>query len=399
MRTNELKEVGAYPRFFSGESSSQVKERWQWTYPIIFSPVQPNVLYTSSQRIWKSTDEGQTWEAISGDLSRHDPKTMQESGGPITHDMNSPEIYGTVFSIGPGRTDVNVIWAGSDDGVVQITRDGGKTWTNVTPAGMPEFGRVSQIDASAFDTGSAYIAVKRMLLGDKSPYIFRTHDFGRTWTKIVNGIGTNDFTHAVREDKTRRGLLYAGTEHDFYISYDDGDHWQSLRLNLPDMQVSDIWVEANDLTISTMGRGFYVLDDIAVLRQYTPSISTDSLLLRPATAVRGVSTASVSYWLKSQPKNLKLDILDSNGRVVRTFNGTLPPPASAEGAAPAPEGPPTPAVGVPMKEGLNRFSWDLTTQPIVSFPGMVLWGATQNGPAVVPGQYQVRVTADGWVQT
>jgi photosystem II stability/assembly factor-like uncharacterized protein len=396
-RTNELKEVGAYPRFFSGETSAEVKERWQWTYPIIFSYVQPNVLYTSSQRIWKSTDEGQTWQAISGDLSRHDPKTMQESGGPITHDMNSPEIYGTVFSLAPGKTDVNIIWSGSDDGVVQLTRDGGKTWTNFTPSGMPDFGRVSQIDTSAFDSGSAYVAVKKMLLGDKSPYLFRTHDFGRTWTKIVNGIGASDFTHTIREDKTRRGLLYAGTEHGFYISYDDGDHWQSLRLNLPDTQVSDIWVEANDLAISTMGRGFYVLDDVAALRQYTPGLSTDALLLKPATAVRSVSTASIGYWLKAPPKTLTLEILDNRGQVVRTFSGT-PPETAAPGGTAAPagdEGSPRPPTGVPMVAGLNRFSWDLTAQPIVSFPGMILWGGTQNGPAVIPGSYQVRLTVDG----
>jgi photosystem II stability/assembly factor-like uncharacterized protein len=403
-RTAELKEVGAYPRFFSGESSSQVKERWQWTYPIIFSPVQSNVLYTSSQRIWKSTDEGQTWQAISGDLSRHDPKTMQESGGPITHDMNSPEIYGTVFSIGPGKTDVNIIWSGSDDGVVQLTRDGGKAWMNVTPPGMPEFGRVSQIDASAFDAGSAYVAVKRMLLGDKSPYIFRTHDFGKTWTKIVNGIGAADFTHTVREDKTRKGLLYAGTEHGFYISYDDGDHWESLRLNLPDTQVSDIWVEANELAISTMGRGFYVLDDVAALRQYTPTLTAASTLLKPATTIRGVSAASITYWLKEQPKSLTLDILDGNGRIVRTFAGTPPRAPAAEGAATGESaendgGPARPAPGAPMKQGLNRLSWDLSSQPIVSFPGMVLWGATQNGPAVLPGPYRVRITADGWSET
>jgi photosystem II stability/assembly factor-like uncharacterized protein len=393
-RTNELKEVGAYPRFFSGESSSQVKERWQWTYPIIFSPVQSSVLYTSSQRIWKSTDEGQTWQAISGDLSRHDAKTMQESGGPITHDMNSPEIYGTVFSIGPGKTDVNIVWAGSDDGLVQLTLDGGKTWTNVTPSGMPDLGRVSQVDASAFDPGSAYIAVKKMLLGDKSPYIFKTHDFGKTWTKIVNGIAANDFTHVVREDRTRRGLLYAGTEHGFYISYDDGDHWQPLRQNLPDTQVSDIWVEANDLAISTMGRGFFVLDDIAALRQYTPGLTTDALL-KPATAIRGVTSASVSYWLRTAPKSLTLEILDPNGQVVRTFSGT-PPQTGSDAAAPAADdGPPRPPAGAPMKAGFNRFSWDLNSQPVVSFPGMVLWGATQNGPAVLPGSYQVRLLVDG----
>ncbi len=212
-RTGELKEVGAYPRFFSGEPSRDVKERWQWTYPIIFSYTDPNVLYTTSQRVWKSTNGGDSWEAISGDLSRHDPKTMGDSGGPITHDMNSPEIYGTVFSLAPGKKDGNLIWAGSDDGIVQVTRDGGKAWTNVTPAAMPDLGRVSQLDGSAFDHGTAYMAVKKMLLGDQSPYIFRTRDFGATWTKTVTGIPANDYVHSVREDPARKGLLYAGTQH------------------------------------------------------------------------------------------------------------------------------------------------------------------------------------------
>ena len=256
-RTGELREVNPYPRFFSGENSASVVERWQWTFPIIFSPVDPNILYTSSQHVWKTTNQGQTWEKISGDLTRHDPKTMQDSGGPITHDMNSPEIYATVFSLAPGKTDVNIIWAGSDDGLVHLTRDGGKTWTNITPKDMPDLGRVSQIDASSIDAGTAYIAVKKPLLEDFSPYLFRTHDFGRTWTKIVSGIPANDYTHVVREDPTRRGLLYAGTQHGFYVSFDDGDHWQPLKNGLPDTPVHDIWVEASDVAIATHGRGFY----------------------------------------------------------------------------------------------------------------------------------------------
>ena len=156
--------MNPYPRFFSGENSASVVERWQWTFPIIFSPVDPNVLYTSSQHVWKTTNQGQTWEKISGDLTRHDPKTMQDSGGPITHDMNSPEIYATVFALAPGKTDVNIIWAGSDDGLVHLTRDGGKNWTNITPKDMPDLGRVSQIDASSLDAGTAYVAVKKPLL-------------------------------------------------------------------------------------------------------------------------------------------------------------------------------------------------------------------------------------------
>ncbi|HEY7286121.1 MAG TPA: hypothetical protein VH497_11795 [Vicinamibacterales bacterium] len=451
-RTGELREVGPYPRFFSGENSASVVERWQWTYPIIFSPVNHNVLYASSQRIWKTTNAGQTWEAISGDLTRHDPKTMQDSGGPITHDMNSPEIYATVFSLGPGKTDANILWAGSDDGIVQITRDGGKTWTNVTPPGMPDLGRVSQIDASAFDAGTAYVAVKKPLLGDFSPYLFRTHDYGRTWTKIVTGIPANDFTHVVREDPTRRGMLYAGTHHGFYFSYDDGDHWQSLRLNLPDTPISDIWVEANDITVATHGRGFYILDSVGPLRQYGQPVvtATDAYLFKPGDLVRGGGGATISYWLKKPAQNLKLEILDGSGQVIRSIDGAMPkenaqggrgsaaggdataaapasgatPPTAAPPATPAPAtGRGSAAPGTPpaageeqpqedeedfprrgpqtasMAAGLQRFTWDVRHEPVVSFPGMVLWGATTNGPTALPGAYQARLTVDGKPQT
>jgi photosystem II stability/assembly factor-like uncharacterized protein len=432
-RTGELKEVGAYPRFFSGENSAEVKERWQWTYPIIFSPVDPNVLYTSSQRIWKTTNGGQTWTAISGDLTRHDPKTFQDSGGPITHDMNSPEIYGTVFSLGPGKTDVNVIWSGSDDGIVQVTRDGGKTWTNVTPKDMPDLGRVSQVDASIYDSASAYVSVKKPLLEDFSPYIFRTHDFGRTWTKIVAGIKGNDYISSVREDPVRKGLLYAGAEHGFYFSMDDGDHWQPLNTNLPDTQVSDIWVEGSDIAIATHGRSFYILDDVNPLRQYqSAATATDAYLFKPNDAIRAGGAANISYWLKKPAEKMTLEILDGKGLVVRSFTGALPSAgrgraggagrvggagggrteATPTGGAPqtVPGEPPREAAPADEEEGggrgrggpppsiaagLQRFNWDLQAAPVVQFPGMVLWGATQNGPLVVPGTYQARLTVDG----
>ena len=397
-RTGEFKEVGAYPRFFSGEPSKDVKERWQWTYPIIFAHVDPNTLYTSSQRVWKTTNGGDTWEPISGDLTRHDPKTMQDSGGPITHDMNSPEIYGTVFSLAPGKKDVNILWAGSDDGLIHLTRDHGKSWTNVTPAAMPEFGRVSQIDGSGFDNATAYVAVKKMLLGDRSPYIFRTKDYGKTWTKIVNGIPANDYVHTVREDLVRRGLLYAGTQHGVFISYNDGESWMPLKNGLPDVPVTDLVVEDNAVAIGTHGRSFYVLDDIAALRQFGQAPLTDVALFKPANTTRGLDRPIVTYYLKAQPKQLTIDFLDVKGQVVRSVTGTPPrqPGAAAGGADDdSPRGP----QGAPMAAGVNRFTWDLNSTGVITFPGMILWGATQNGPAVLPGAYQVRLTADGVTQT
>ena len=410
-RTGELKEVGAYPRFFSGENSATVVERWQWTYPITFSPVDPKILYTSSQHVWKSTNGGDTWTRISDDLTRHDPKTMQDSGGPITHDMNSPEIYATVFSLAPGKTDVNVIWAGSDDGVVHVTRDGGRTWVNVTPKDMPELGRVSQIDASAFDAGTAYVSVKKPLLEDFAPYIWRTHDFGRTWTKITTGIAGNDYVSSVREDPKRRGLLYAGTEHGLYVSLDDGDHWESLRLNLPDTQVSDIWVEQNDVTIATHGRGFYILDDVNPLRQFGAPATTapNAFLFKPGDAIRGGGPARISYWLKKPAQDLTIQFIDAKGQVVRTIKGAAPREGGR--ANDEPQDRPTPTGGsddeeggggrgrgpqtTSMAAGLQRFAWDLQAEPVLQFPGMVLWGATQAGPVVPAGTYQVKVTVDG----
>jgi photosystem II stability/assembly factor-like uncharacterized protein len=416
-RTGELREVNPYPRIYSGEPASEIPERWQWTYPIVFSPVDPNVLFTSSQRVWRSADGGAEWEAISGDLTRHDPKTMGHSGGPITGDMNGPEVYATVFTLAPSKRDVNVLWAGSDDGLIHVTRDGGKTWANVTPKDMPDLGRVSLIDASAFDTGTAYAAVKRPLLGDWAPYVFRTTDFGQTWTKIVNGIKPDDYVHAVREDHTRRGLLYAGTQHGIYISYDDGTNWQPLRLNLPDTQVPSIIVEARDLVIATHGRGFYVLDNITPLRQYQPAMSTnlDPVLFTPDVAFRSTNGARISYLLKAPAKSLTLEILDANNEVVRTYTGVMPgegrggrgrgregrgeAPAAQEGRGAGRGGRGGQPAGPSMAAGLNSFTWDLQYPGATTFPGIVLWGASTAGPAAVPGNYQVRLTVDGKAQT
>ena len=395
-RTGVSREVNPYPWFYSGEPSKAIRERWQWTYPIIFSPVDRRTLYVSSQRLWKTTDGGRTWAVLSGDLTRHDPSTLEKSGGPITGDMNGPEVYGVIFSVAPGKTDLNVIWTGSDDGLVHVTRDGGKTWTNVTPKDMPDFGRVSQIDASKFNPGTAYMSVRKPLLNDFAPYIFKTTDFGRTWTKIVTGIREDAYVHAVREDPTRKGLLYAATQHGVYLSYDDGASWQSIAFNMPDIPVSDLIVESNELVIATHGRGFWVLDNLAPLRQATPQVlASDVHVFTPAVGYRSGAGIAISYMFKSVPARALLEILDSAGAVVRTIE-----PDTAATAGPRAGGRRRGGeAALPNKAGLNAFVWDLRAQGITSFPGMILWGGGTAGPAVPPGRYTARLTADNRVAT
>lgn len=408
-RLGTSREVNPYPWFYSGEPSKDIRERWQWTYPIVFSPLDPTVLYVSSQRLWRTTDGGQTWTALSGDLTRHDPRTQEKSGGPITGDMNGPEVYGTIFSIGPSKRDAKVIWTGSDDGLVHVTRDGGATWQNVTPPEMPAFGRVSQIDASSFDAGRAYVSVRRPLLDDRAPYIFTTSDYGRRWTTITTGIRPDAYVHAVREDPTRRGLLYAATQHGVYLSYDDGASWQSLALNMPDVPVADLVVERNELVIATHGRGFWVLDNIAPLRQWSPTaVAEDAHLFTPPAAVRSGPALVISWHLKTAPRRTVLEILDSTGTVVRTFVpdstkvDSLAKTAtkadsvrvdSLRTAAAAVRRAAGPFLSKPAP-GLNRVVWDLRAQGIESFPGMILWGSGTAGPALPPGRYTARLTAD-----
>jgi photosystem II stability/assembly factor-like uncharacterized protein len=402
-RTGTSREVNPYPWFYSGEPAIDIRERWQWTFPIVFSPVDPNRLYTSSQRLWTTTDGGQNWTALSADLTRHDPETLQSSGGPITGDMNGPEVYATIFSVAPGETDVNVIWTGSDDGLVHVTRDGGASWTDVTPPGMPELGRVSLIDASGFDPATAYVAVKRPLLDDFAPYIFRTRDFGRTWTSIVDGIREDAYVHAVREDPVRRGMLYAGTNHGVYLSYDDGASWRPFNPGLPDLPIVSMMVEANDLVVSSHGRGFWVLDNLAPLRQAEADLATTPVqLFAPPVAVRSGPAVPLSWWLSVPARTVKLEILDPSGAVLRTFEpepDTAAADTSEAAARRRAAGGRGAALAMPNEPGLNAIEWDLRTEPFTSFPGMILWGVRTRAPAVPPGAYTVRLTADGQVRT
>ena len=385
-RLGTSREVNPYPWFYSGEPALDMVERWQWTFPIVFSPIDQNTLYVSSQRLWRTTDGARTWDRLSGDLTRADPSTLGHSGGPITGDMNGPEAYATIFSVGPGKVDIDVLWTGSDDGLVHVTRDGGANWTNVTPTDMPDFGRVSLIDASAFDAGRAYVCAKRPLLDDFSPYIWKTSDYGQTWTKIVHGIREDAYVHAVREDPTREGLLYAGTAHGVYISYDDGANWQELNPGLPDLPIVSLVVEDNELAISAHGRGFWILDNIAPIRQATTTTTSESIaMFDPPVAYRSANGATLSWWLAEEAEGAELVILDASGEVIRTFEQADTTVERDRWSGPS----------LSVQAGLNRMTWDLRTTPASTFPGMILWGVRTMAPVVPPGQYTVRLTVDG----
>jgi len=394
---NLSREINPYPWFYSGEAANDMVERWQWTFPIIFSPLDDNVLYVSSNRLWKTTDGGNSWEVLSPDLTRADPETLGHSGGPITGDMNGPEVYATIFSVGPGKVDSDVIWTGSDDGLVHVTRNGGANWSNVTPPDAPDFARVSQIDASVFDAGKAYVSARLPLLDDFSPYIWKTDDYGASWTKIVDGIRDDAFVNAVREDPNREGLLYAATNHGVYISYNDGASWEGLNPNLPDIPIVDLIVEHNELVIASHGRGFWVLDNIAPLRSAQPNLTNEPVVLfEPAAAFRSANGATLSWWFNEAPTTAKLEILDASGEVLRTIEPRRPGAAQGGGRGGRGFGG---GAALPLRAGLNNMNWNLQTDPPPGFPGMILWGARMAGPRVPPGTYTVRLTADGRTET
>jgi photosystem II stability/assembly factor-like uncharacterized protein len=399
----QQRSVNIYPDNPMGWSSVDIKERFQWTYPIVFSLTDPKVLFASSQHLWRTTNGGQSWERISPNLTRSDPKTMQASGGPITKDQTGVETYAVIFTVAPSYQDGGTIWTGSDDGYVHVTRDGAKTWERVTPPDLPDFTRISVIEASPHQNGVAYLAGNRYQQGDRKPYFYKTSDFGKTWTKIVSGIADTDFARVIREDKKRRGLLYAGTEQGIYISFNDGASWQPLRLNLPVTPVHGIVSEERDLVIGTHGRGFYILDDINVLRQASPEITTNALhVFQPNDPMRGRNNnVSIDYFLGKDADEVKIDILDAGGSVLRTFTGTPKDPAPAAGGPGGGGGfggGAPPRVGT--RKGMNRFTWDLRQNGAVVFPGMIMWAAQpQRGPASPPAKYGVRISANGETQT
>jgi photosystem II stability/assembly factor-like uncharacterized protein len=413
-KSKELfQDVSVWPLDNSGHGASDLKHRFQWISPLLLSPHDPSTIYTAGEAVFKSTDEGHSWKAISPDLTRNDKSKQKPSGGPIQNDITSIEYYDVVFALAESPLKKGMLWAGTDDGLLHVTTDDGATWTKVTP-NMPEWSCVSLIEPSHFDAGIAYVAIDRHRLDDIKPYIFKTGDTGHTWISITNGIPEGAYVHAVREDPKHRGLLYAGTELGVYVSFDDGGHWQPLQMNLPTSPIHDLVVKDDDLVVATHGRGFWVLDDLTPLRQVNAQVAqADMKLYEPETAVRlhypeevdthqaagtnPPSGAVIDYYFKNAPKDeVTLEVLDGQGQTIRRLSSK----EKKEDEQP-PEWPDQVQVPktIPAKDGMNRFAWDLRYDEPVQTPGAFYWGSSPHGALALPGDYQVRLTANGQSQT
>ncbi|MGD0793659.1 MAG: hypothetical protein ABR920_18000 [Terriglobales bacterium] len=415
-RTNQVKSIAVWPELSDARGAAPLDHRFQWTAPIVTSPHDPNTIYYGGERVFKTTDGGTHWEAISGDLTRNDKSKQQPSGGPITVDDTGTEYYDTVFSIAPSPLAKGLIWAGTDDGLIQITRDEGKNWTNVTPKNLAEWSRISLIEASPHDAGTAYVAIDRHQNDDLAPYIYKTSDYGATWSRITTGIPDGVFVRAIREDPKKKGLLYAGTERGVFVSFDDGAHWRSLQINLPITPVHDLVIKNDDLVVATHGRSFWILDDVSPLRQFADSVAGEDMhLYQPAAAYRvhtgeaparlvfagkNPPTGAVIYfYLKQAPKQevkkeeVKIEILDAAGSVVRKYSSSKNEPLDE----PLDPDDKKPEKQIKPEDGLNRFVWDLHYDAANRVPGYFLWEYNDGakGPLALPGNYQVRLTVNG----
>ena len=441
-------DITPWPENPMGAGAANLKHRFQWTAPIALSPHDPNILYFGGEVLFKSTDAGMTWSIISPDLTRNDKSKQQSSGGPLTKDNTSVEYYDTIFAIAESPLERNLIWAGTDDGVVQLTRDGGQHWDKVTPRDLPDWSMISLIDPSPHSASAAYLAVDRHKLDDFKPHIYKTSDYGKTWTRITSGIPDGAYVHAVREDPTRKGLLFAGTETGLWVSFDDGAQWRPLQLNLPVSPVHDLVIHGDDLVVATHGRAFWILDGISPLRQYKDTIdAADVFLYKPAVAFRQrgggffrprgavghnpPSGAIIDFYLKSAIEPAKpavkdgpakegekepdqtaskpaagkgsqevtLEIIDSSGKLVRKFSSEPKEEAGGTLAELAAEfGLEVPRDQLPTKAGLNRFVWDLRYEKPTDIHH-VGWGGFPQGVLALPGTYQAKLTALGKIFT
>ncbi|MBW7932261.1 MAG: glycosyl hydrolase [Gemmatimonadaceae bacterium] len=423
LSTGMERNVSPWPDNPMGYSSEDIQYRFQWTFPIMFSPHNPNVLYAAGSQLFKTTTEGESWTIISPPLARRDPKTMGASGGPITKDQTGVETYGVIFALSESPITPGLIWAGTDDGLIWITRNGGVNWTNVTPKDIGDFTRVSLIDAGHFNAGTAYVAANRYQQDDFSPILYKTSDYGKTWTKIVNGIPAEEFTRAIREDPKKPGLLFASTEKGVWVSFDDGGHWQSLRRNLPTVPVHDLVIKDNDLVLGTHGRSFWIMDDIAPLRQLATTVTAKAAhLYKPSDAYRidwgggfripgagyggetptgqnPPSGAVIYYNLKDANTRVTLEFLDAKGNLIKSFTSdSVATPAASPGGEGGRGGAPRPQ-RAPNRVGLNQFNWNLRYPDATRFDGMIFWAGNVTGPLALPGTYTVKLTANGEAQS
>ncbi len=416
--TGQNRDISPYPEAAIGSPAAAKKYRFQWTYPIVFSPQNTARMYVTSQYVHVTEDGGQSWQIISPDLTRNDPKTTGETGGPITRDMTGAEIYATIYTFAESPVEQGVLWTGSDDGLVYVSKDNAKNWTNVSipSSQLPEFSMISIIDASSHDKGKAYLAANKYMFGDKTPYLFKTTDYGKTWQKITNGIPDGDYCRVVREDPNKPGLLYAGTETGIYVSFDDGENWQSLNLNLPLTPIRDLQVQKRekDLVIATHGRSFWILDDITPLYEIKDGLAKgDAHLYSPRPAYRmdggqrsrsqdeGTNAPNgviVRYYFKNQPKGeLILQFLSSRGDTIISYSSLKnvkgdPIPVSKDFYPDNKADKP----GIPTsKPGMNSFVWNMRYPNAVEVEGTnVMWAGSGIGAKVVPGKYRVRLLAD-----
>ncbi len=408
-RAEQSQDISAFPGDFSGHGADELKHRFNWTSPLMMSPHDPDTLYWGGDVVWKSGDHGHSWSIISPDLTRNDKSKQGPSGGPLTKDITSVEYYDTVFALAESQLKAGQLWAGSDDGLIHVSEDGGAHWNEVTPEGLPQWSEISMIEPSHFDPATAYVAVDRHKLDDIAPYALRTRDAGRTWTSITAGLPDGAVVHAVREDPKRRGLLYAATEKGVFVSFDDGGAWQPLQLDLPASPVHDLAVAGDDLVAATHGRSFWILDDVTPLRQIGDQTVAPVVLYTPQTAVRlyypdAVDTrrpvgenppagAIIDYAFKSAPAGeVTVDILDARGEVLRHLSST-----KSDKVQQPPEWPDqkVPNDKIPAAAGMNRLVWDLRMSDPAQIPGAFYAGPTPRGPLVPPGVYQVRLTAEG----
>jgi photosystem II stability/assembly factor-like uncharacterized protein len=395
-RTGETRQVDIWPDNPIGHGAKDVKYRFQWNFPILFSRHEPKTLYAAANVLFRTNNEGHSWEQISPDLTRNDVRRLEPSGGPITKDNTGVEYYCTIFAVAESVTEKGVIWCGSDDGMLHVTRDGGKTWKNVVPPELPDWAQINSLEADPFDPGGLYVAATRYKSDDFRPFLFVTKDYGETWKRIDSGIPRAEFTRVIRADSKCKGLLYAGTERGLYVSADDGANWQRLQKNLPIVPITDLAVKDNSLVIATQGRAFWMIDDLTILRAFQPqNLEREIHVLQPVEVIRmggGSGTpsltaganlkqdAAIKFWLKTVPVNGagKIRIVDSEGRDAVVF---VNPNKQAK--------PEKGELALELKQGWNQITWNLRYPAAETFEGLVLWGGGTGGPLAAPGQYRV----------